>query len=103
MQHCIIGSGGKPVARAVPAGALALALLLVTSLCGPLDVRAQHPSQDLVPTASQLIDAVNVLRQSRGLAPLSVHAVLMQVAQWEVGALADSQGASGHVRPPGMT
>ena len=50
-----------------------------------------------MPTPSQIIEAVNALRVAHGIAPLSVHPVLMQVAQYQ----ADAGG--GHVRPEGLT
>ena len=39
--------------------------------------------QNQVPTPSQVIEAINALRISHGIAPLSVHPVLMQVGQME--------------------
>ncbi len=54
-------------------------------------------AQDGAPTPSQIIEAVNALRLAHGIAPLSVHPVLMQVAQYQ----ADAGG--GHVRPEGLT
>jgi len=54
-------------------------------------------AQDEAPTPSQIIEAVNALRIAHGIAPLSVHPVLMQVAQYQ----ADAGG--GHVRPEGLT
>ena len=55
------------------------------------------------PTPAEIIEAVNVLRLSRGLNPLSMHPVLMQVAAQQASALAYSEGAVGHERPCGMT
>lgn len=55
------------------------------------------------PTAAEIIEAVNALRISHGLNPLSVHPVLMQVAAQQASALAFSEGAVGHERPCGMT
>ncbi len=56
-----------------------------------------------IPSAAEIIEAVNALRLSRGLNTLAVHPVLMQVAAEQVGALAASNGAVGHERPCGMT
>jgi uncharacterized protein YkwD/LysM repeat protein len=61
-----------------------------------------RPLPQTITTPSQLIDAVNSLRISNGLAPLAVHSVLMQSAQSQ----ADYMAASGnvtHARPGGMT
>jgi uncharacterized protein YkwD len=67
----------------------------------PKPVLAQ-PLQESIATPSQLIDVVNRLRISYGLAPLAVHAVLMQSAQSQ----ADYMAATGnvtHARPGGIT
>jgi LysM repeat protein len=50
-----------------------------------------------------VIEAVNALRLTYGLAPLSVHSVLTEVAQLQANALAASEGAVGHTRPNGIT
>jgi uncharacterized protein YkwD/LysM repeat protein len=55
------------------------------------------------PGASELINAVNALRASRGLSALKVHPILMQTAQSQANALLASGGAVGHSRPGGMT
>ncbi len=52
-------------------------------------------------TASDVIDAVNSLRLSTGLAPLAVHPVLMQVAEAEANGIAGGYG--GHWRPDNLT
>jgi uncharacterized protein YkwD/LysM repeat protein len=100
---------------------LALTCLLLTGLfvLSPLaPVSAQsglsHPLQDELPTetpasgssaptATDIINAVNALRLSHGLAALSVHPVLTAVAQQQANALAASEGAIGHERPCGLT
>jgi LysM repeat protein len=53
--------------------------------------------QTQAPTPSQVIEAINVLRISHGLAPLGVHPVLMQVGQMEAEGIAG--GMIGHWRP----
>ena len=59
------------------------------------------PTPMEIQTAEQVINAVNSLRVANGLPSLSVHPILMQVAQWEVDALVN--GAGGHTRPDNMT
>ena len=62
------------------------------------------PTPELTPpTAAEIIEAVNQLRISHGLNPLSVHPVLMEVAAEQASALALSEGAAGHERPCGMS
>ena len=56
-----------------------------------------------IPAPADIINAVNNLRLQRGLLPLAVHDVLMQVAAERANALAASEGAVGHQRPCGMT
>jgi LysM repeat protein len=50
-----------------------------------------------------LIEAVNQLRMSRGLDPLTVNSILMQTAQMQADALLISEGAVGHTRPNGLS
>jgi LysM repeat protein len=76
-------------------------LSLVYSLVAPQEVLAGSPAQETIPTASEVIEAVNALRIANGLLPLNPHPVLMQVAQWEANAIAG--GAPGHTRPGGLT
>ena len=52
-------------------------------------------------TPADLINAVNILRMNNGLSPLSVHPVLMQVAQTEANGIAS--GMPGHWRPEGLS
>ena len=52
-------------------------------------------------TPADLINAVNILRMNNGLNPLSVHTVLMQVAQTEANGIAN--GMPGHWRPNGLS
>jgi uncharacterized protein YkwD len=59
--------------------------------------------QDVTITPAQVIEAVNALRLSYGLVPLSVHSVLTEIAQNQANALAHTEGAIGHTRPDGMT
>jgi LysM repeat protein len=65
----------------------------------PLD--EHEPVKALSP--GELIAAVNQLRVSRGLNPLTVHPILMETAQRQANALAASGGAVGHTRPNGMS
>lgn len=63
---------------------------------------ASAQPQTNITSPSQLIDAVNNLRISYGLAPLPIHPILMQSAQSQ----ADYMAATGnvtHARPGGMT
>lgn len=53
------------------------------------------------PTPSEVIEAINNLRMSHGIAPLGVHSVLMQVGQMEAEGIAGGMG--GHWRPNGLT
>ncbi len=78
-------------------------ILALAAFClsQPKPVLAQ-PLQQTINTPSQLIDVVNQLRLSHGLAPLAVHTVLMQSAQSQ----ADYMAATGnvtHARPGGIT
>jgi LysM repeat protein len=74
---------------------------LFFGLLSPRAVSATPLAQDTIPTASEVIEAVNALRINNGLLPLNPHPVLMQVAQWEANAIAG--GAPGHTRPEGLT
>lgn len=58
-------------------------------------------TQPQAPTPSQVIEAINNLRISHGIAPLGVHSVLMQVGQMQADGIAG--GMSGHWRPNGLT
>lgn len=90
--------------------------LFVLSPLAPVSAQSgfSHPLQDepptetpssgsSAPTATDIINAVNALRLSHGLAALSVHPVLTAVAQQQANALAASEGAVGHERPCGLT
>lgn len=57
-----------------------------------------HPT-----SAAELITAVNNFRIASGLAPLSEHPILMQVAQNQADALLATEGQVGHSRPNGIT
>ena len=76
-------------------------LSLTFSMFSPQGVLARPRAQETIPTATQVIEAVNALRIANGLLPLNPHPVLMQVAQWEANAIAG--GAPGHTRPNGLT
>ena len=71
-------------------------------------VEAQQPTPTLESTLSQpqftpadVINAVNNLRVSNGLAPLAEHPVLMEIAQAEANGI--STGNEGHWRPLNLT
>ena len=53
------------------------------------------------PTPAEIIDAINALRLSYGLPPLSVHPILMSLAQRQADGIA--AGLTGHWRPYGLT
>lgn len=57
--------------------------------------------QTQTPTAIEVVEAVNALRVSEGLSPLSAHSALMQAAQIEADGIAG--GLSGHWRPENLT
>ncbi len=65
----------------------------------PPTATSQPPSQP--PTPSQVIEAINNLRLSHGIAPLGVHPVLMRIGQMEAEGIAGGMG--GHWRPNGLT
>ncbi len=57
--------------------------------------------QAQAPAPSQVIEAINNLRMSHGIAPLGVHPVLMQIGQMEAEGIAG--GMNGHWRPNDLT
>jgi uncharacterized protein YkwD len=59
------------------------------------------PTPGRPPVHAEIIDGVNNLRLSHGIAPLSAHPVLMQVGQMEADGIA--AGREGHWRPDGLT
>ncbi len=81
--------------------------LILISL-GPQGKIAVHAltvahDQQTAPSSSELINAVNALRLSYGLPPLTFNHILTEVAQSQADVLAGSAGASGHLRPNGMS
>lgn len=74
-------------------------LFLVTP---PKDVSAHPQLQQGITSPSQLINAVNDLRLSNGLAALAVHPVLMQSSQSQADYMA-ATGQVTHTRPGGIT
>jgi uncharacterized protein YkwD/LysM repeat protein len=76
-------------------------LLLVLSLFPSEKVCASPFAEEQPSTPAQVIEAVNALRISSGLYPLSVHPALMQAAQIEADGIAN--GLPGHWRPYGLT
>lgn len=79
---------------------LLFSLLLALSLQTPKEVLARPQAQ--ITSAGQLIDAVNGLRISYGLAPLPSHPLLMQSAQSQADYMA-ATGQITHARPGGGT
>ena len=61
-----------------------------------------HAQQDQ-PTPSELIEAVNALRLTYGLPPLSVNSILMHVSQTQADYLLATEGGAGHNRANGMS
>lgn len=59
------------------------------------------PTLGASPSPADIINAINSLRISHGLLPLSVHPVLMQIAQEQASGIA--VGLPGHWRPNGLT
>lgn len=84
-----------------------LALLLVLGIICILPSQhyasAQEPTPEglILPTPAEVINAVNVLRLSYGIAPLAVHPALTQIAQLQADGIAS--GSDGHWRPAGMS
>ena len=64
-------------------------------------VETPTPAQGEAPTPSQVIEGINALRLSNGIAPLVIHPILMQVGQLEANGIAS--GGQGHWRPEGLT
>lgn len=90
--------------RKYPAWVLCITLLFGTLSLPPLIGVNASPvfQQEGISTPSQLIDAVNGLRLSQGLTPLTVHPVLMQTAQGQADYMA-ATGQTTHQRPGGIT
>jgi LysM repeat protein len=59
------------------------------------------PSPGEAPTPSDVMEGINTLRLSYGIAPLNAHPILMQVGQLEADGIAS--GGEGHWRPEGLT
>lgn len=59
------------------------------------------PSSDRPPVPAEIMEGVNNLRLSHGIAPLNAHPVLMQIGQMEADGIA--AGREGHWRPEGIT
>jgi uncharacterized protein YkwD/LysM repeat protein len=96
-QTVTVTGNHAPIIRA-----LAITLILLVLSLSPCGKALASPSaEDDLPTAAQVIEAVNALRSNRGLSALSVHPVLMQVAQAEANGIAN--GLGGHWRPTGLT
>lgn len=82
--------------------AISLALVFYfLCLDPPGNALARQSAEDEIPTPAEVIEAVNNLREQNGLNTLSVHPVLMKVAQIEADGVAS--GSAGHWRPPGLT
>lgn len=80
-----------------------LLILFVLPLTRPVSAQEPPPTSEpmVLPAPAGIINAVNALRWSYGIAPLAVHPVLMQIAQEEASGIA--AGFGGHWRPAGMT
>jgi LysM repeat protein len=81
-------------------GKILLVLLSLVFLSHSDPALAQEEAP-ILPTPAELINAVNSLRLSYGVAPLAVHPVLMQIAQQEANGIAS--GMSGYWRPNNLT
>ena len=82
---------------------IGVTLIVVWSIVLPdrVDASPQLPQQNIT-SPSQLIDAVNNLRLSYGLQPLTVHPVLMQSSQSQADYMA-ATGQTTHTRPGGVS
>jgi uncharacterized protein YkwD/LysM repeat protein len=82
---------------------IGITLLVVWSIAPPdgADALPQLPQQSIT-SPSQLIDAVNNLRLSYGLLPLTEHSILMQSAQSQADYMA-ATGQTTHSRPGGIS
>jgi len=65
------------------------------------NAQTQSPNSQSAPSSEELISAVNALRISKGLRPLTAHPALMQIAQIQVEGIA--AGNNGHWRPNDLT
>lgn len=65
------------------------------------DAQGSNPVSRTPSTPTELIQAVNALRLSKGLPALNTHPILMQIAQIEVEGIAAGMG--GHWRPNNIT
>jgi LysM repeat protein len=80
-----------------------MGMLLWTGFMGlPREQQVVNKYQQGITSPSQLIEAVNGLRQSQGLPTLKAHPILMQTAQSQADYMA-STGQITHARPGGMT
>jgi uncharacterized protein YkwD len=73
-----------------------------TATLEPEATTAEATSEPSALFPEDIIDAVNNLRVARGLPVLTVHPVLMRVAELQARALAASEGAIEHKRPCGI-
>ena len=81
-------------------------LLFVTFLCVLFsfqiaDAQGPNPRPPIIIRGCELIQAVNALRLANGVPALTVHPILMQIAQTEVEGIA--AGMNGHWRPNNLT
>jgi uncharacterized protein YkwD len=65
------------------------------------DAQGSNPGSEASSAAAELIEGVNALRVANGLSQLSVHPILMQIAQTEAEGIA--AGMPGHWRPNNLT
>lgn len=88
--------------RPTPLLPLIALLFLTVGLFPSRQVYASPAPQAVITSPGQLIDAVNNLRLSYGLRPLSVHPILMSSAQSQADYMAATSQVT-HVRPGGVT
>lgn len=101
-NHCMNTDKPRTSSAASRVWAFTITLVILVMSLFPTDRAFANPyAEDDLPTPAQVIEAVNTLRLNRGLSALSVHPVLMQVAQTEANGIAS--GSNGHWRPPGLT
>ncbi len=92
----------RGIIRTIHKRTIWIVILLLIELVFPGDLsRVLAQAQEDPPTPAEVIDAVNALRQAKGIPRLAVHPVLMQIAQTQANGIA--AGMPGHWRPNNMT
>jgi LysM repeat protein len=100
-----ITSMDQTLKKTLPTG-IFLAVLLLFCIVHVVDAQQPTPTLTFAPsqpqfTPADVINAVDNLRVSNGLAPLTTHPVLVQIAQAEANGIAT--GYDGHWRPLNLT